>query len=358
MKEIPACRPIQLFLFRHTGNAMPWYEDDEQNDDKGNMTETPLSTSSAEGACGQPAGQDPFVCSVDIRMEDETEVDWVRELLAPFLQWIDPAFQLIRIKDESMDHFTLVAKSLAESMRNRTQDCYHAAGQRVLNTQSLSVILFLREDAASQLTAQAAKQYLKSSPWEFHHKIELANPRDLRPVACQEYYQLSPTLPLWAVCSVHCGCEQLRFNLFTRNFEEMKAFYSAVTGKEKVVSRAGFCSFHLYSQPGLAIQLSLKFSPYLKPHVTEAAMLRFTITDVTRLRESLVFPLMPTGESNTWLTRDPDDNIITLVCECPCVGALPQLMTDNSDSGEWSRSETSSSELDTSWNSTWETASV
>lgn len=347
------CLKLKKCLFL-TESEMPWYEDDDQREEMDHVTRNLLTTRSNDACCQQET-LNPFVCAVDIRMSDETEADWVKEQISPFLQWIDPAFQIIRIADENTDHFTIIAKSLAQSERNQIQDSCDAVDQRTLRTQSLSIVLFLREDAAGQLTAQAAKRYLKSTPWEFHHKIELANPRDLKPVACQEYYQLSPNLPLFSVCSVHYGCEQLRFNLFTRNFEDMKRFYSAVTGKEKEISRAGFCSFHLYSQPGLAFQLSLKFSPYLKPHLTDTAMLRFRVNDVQRLRENLVFPLMPTGESNTWLTRDPDDNIITIECECPYA---KKLQTDNSDSGEWSRSETSSSEIDTSWNSTWETASV
>lgn len=337
---------------------MPWYEEDDQLDDKGHSNNNQL-TRTSDGACCQQDqevfGFDPYICSVDIRMGEQKEVEWVKDNISPFLQWIDPAFQIIRIMDESADHFTIIAKSLVQSKRNKTHGFWDPDGQRVLDTQSISIVLFLRENAASQLTAQAARRYLTSPPWKFHHKIELANPRDLRPVACQEYYQLSPSLPLFAVCSVHYGCEQLRFNLFSRNFKEMITFYSAVTGKKKEVSRAGFCSFHLYTQPGLAIQLTLKFSPYLKPHITKSAMLRFKVTNVKRLRANLVFPLMPTGERNTWLTRDPDDNIITIESEYPYSKPQP---TDNSDSGEWSRSETSSSELDTSWNSTWDTASV
>lgn len=183
-----------------------------------------------------------------------------------------------------------------------------------LVTQSLSIVLFLRDDSHSQLRAAVAKGFLDCPPWQFHHKIELTSRFDFRTVAKQEFYECAPRhhFPLWSVCSIHCGNEQLRFNLFVRDLERMKEFYSLILGKEVNARKPGFYSFRIYYQPGLEIQLSLKYSPCLLPEPTAASQLCFRVKDIDSLRRVLPYDVIP-GTVGTWSTRDVDGNPVVLI---------------------------------------------
>lgn len=191
-----------------------------------------------------------------------------------------------------------------------------------LATQALSIVLFLRDDAHSQLRAAVAKDYLSYPPWIFHHKIELTSRHDFRTVARQEYFDCAPRhhFPLWSICSVHCGNEQLRFNIFVKDFEKMTQFYSSLLDQKIQARKTGFCIFRIYSQPGLEIQLSLKYSPCLLPEPTEASHLCFLVDSVTHLQAVLPYKVLA-NDDGTWWTRDPDGNTVmlkqnTLISSC------------------------------------------
>lgn len=320
---------------------MPWYDEDEVEGEP-NVAQT---HERQDHGVTEPrvhwCERDPYTCTLEIRLPRD-EVPKLKSLYGPLLQWIDPTFQLLHIEESDKNSF--ITRFEQDDPKGRGNESHLAKEQ--LNTQSLSVVLFLREESKYQLNAGFAKGYLQSPPWGFHHKIELANPMDMRTVARQDYYGSSPDLPLWTVCSVHYGNEQLRFNIFVNNFEKMKEFYSILTGCEISAGKPGFCSFDLYSQPGLEIKLSLKYSPCLQPHASRLSALKFNIRSVLYVKQKLRLVLTPNGE-NTWLTRDPDGNVILLsrdendVFE---VGVAGQ-STEASDSGRWS--ETASEDL--SW---------
>ncbi|XP_048580112.1 protein FAM124A isoform X2 [Nematostella vectensis] len=284
--------------------SLPWYE-----------TTTVLESSSHESP-----NQETGLCSCTLRIKVPDALR-VRELYSPLLQWIDPMFQLIHVDEGGREN----DKKRHNRHRDSADSCEPTMGVR---TQSLSVILFLRNDGQSQPTADSATDYLSTPPWQFHHKIELTSRANLRVVARQVFFASSPgyELPLWSVCPIHCGKEQLRFNIFVNDFTGMKAFYSALVGADPSASKPGFCVFQLYSQPGLEIQLSLKHSPCLIPQLTEAATLSFVVNNISELRK--VLPNKVTKHvTGTWRTRDTDGNEVLLLCDSSRNGTrLPQIV--------------------------------
>lgn len=314
---------------------MPWY-DDEDTFDQEALYKPVLQA----GPCTDFREKDPYMCTLDIRVPYE-RVQELKSLYSPLLQWIDPAFQLIQIEQQQKGAVVLSHK---QDHLTNIEDKYTSDN---LITQSLSVVLFLREETKYQLNARFAKDYLETPPWLFHHKIELASRSDMRSVARQDYYESFPDLPLWTVCSVHYGNEQLRFNIFVKDFKEMKKFYRVLTGTEPSACKPGFCTFDLYSQPGLDIKLSLKYSPSLQPYPPKQSVLKFSVPYILDIKERLNLILTSYG-NDTWLTRDPDGNDIVLSsresewCD-ECLGE--EHFTEVSDSGQWS--ETPSE--DSSW---------
>ena len=302
---------------------MPWYDDDEP--------EKLELKSTQEQAISQPhvdiRHKDPYSCTLQIRLPRE-EVSRLKSLYSPLLQWIDPAFQLLQIHQQDERPFNFCHE--LDGPEQIVQEDH-------LSTQSLSIVLFLHEDSKYQLNARFAKRYLESPPWDFHHKIELASRTDMRPVARQDYYESSPDLPLWTVCSVHYGSEQLRFNIFVKNFDEMKQFYSVLIRAETSANKPGFCTFDLYSQPGLEIKLSLKYSPCLQPRPSKLSALKFNVNDILSVERKLRLMLTPNGD-NTWLARDPDGNVIILSRDDTewCDVGVEGHSVEMSDSGQWS----------------------
>lgn len=328
---------------------MPWYDDSE---DENELGPGPAHERPEQGPTEPRVDwreKDPYLCTLEIRLPRD-EVPILKSLYSPLLQWIDPTFRLLQIEENYKNSFSLCLEP--DDMEGKAMKSY--LNKEQLSTQSLSVVLFLHEESIYQLNARFAKHYLESPPWDFHHKIELANRTDMRTVARQDYYESSPDLPLWSVCSVHYGNEQLRFNIFVKHFEEMKQFYSVLTGCETSASKPGFCTFDLYSQPGLEIKLSLKYSPCLRPRPSKLSGLKFNVRDVLYVKRRLRLMLTPNGD-NTWISRDPDGNVIILsrVDNEFCDVGVEGQSTEVSDSGQWS--ETASE--DASWEMCSETSS-
>ena len=329
---------------------MPWYEDDQENLD---LVSTPQAVPIRRCSDARRVN-DPFSCTLKITVPSE-EVPGVKSLYGPLLQWIDPAFRLLRLENQDTPSLS------CSHQRNHAQRLAQCVDNSHISTQSLSVVLFLREGAENQLTANVAKRYLESPSWVFHHKIELANPKDMRTVARQNYYGSSPDLPLWTVCSVHYGNEQLRFNIFVQHFEEMKEFYRTLTGAEISASKPGFCAFDIYSQPGLDIKLSLKYSPCLRPFPCRFATLNFTVRDICYIERTLGLKLTSQGD-DTWLARDPDGNNIVLSRDESerCYGCAQDPFADTTDSGQWSETSPSddTSSVVSSWDNTFDSVSI
>lgn len=316
---------------------MPWYDDDDQFEERLVDKEVPFSKPQ------RPFQEkNPYMCTLEIRVPHE-QVPRLKSIYSPLLQWIDPAFKLLQIEEnEELGPAFSQEKDVTEKDPEICAEDY-------LNTQSLSVVLFLREETKYELNAQFAKSYLQSPPWIFHHKIELTNRTRMRSVARQDYYEYSPDLPLWTVCPVHYGNEQLRFNIFTKHFEEMKEFYSVLTGSAPSACKPGFCTFDIYSQPGLDIKLSLKYSPFLHPYPTTSSVLKVSVADILGVKKTLGLTLEQRGKCE-WLARDPDGNTILLTGDDVCEWCEECQSDEPSDSGQWSETpseaESSTEELD------------
>ena len=91
----------------------------------------------------------------------------------------------------------------------------------------------------------------------------------------------------------------------------MKAFYEALTGKEAVDWPSGFCYFPIYTQTGLDIQLSLKYLPGIAARPSKSVRLKIRIARLSSVAPYLTCCPTPCADG-TWLTRDPDGNIISL----------------------------------------------
>lgn len=264
---------------------------------------------------------DPFQCTLQIRA-NKGEVNFLKNLYCPLLEGIDPTFQFICLQ-ESED----LSSSLVEWDRN---DVYH--DEINVECPALSIVLFLRE-SFGRLSAISVQKNLTLNPWSFHHRIEL--PKDVRPqiTATQDFYQAFQDLPLWSVCPVHYGNELLRFHIVVKNFLHMRAFYELITGKKARDGSPGFCYIPIYTQKGLGIQLSLKSLAQVFPKPSNVARLRFKIQNIDSLLPYLVgCPLPVPNEKGSWLTNDPDGNVIILDETAP-TAKVPYLETSDYESG-------------------------
>lgn len=277
--------------------------------------------------------RDPFKCTIQI----QSGMNNLREIFNPLLQWIDPVFQFVNLKSGLADLFQKTSQATTFGSnyfdrRNYSQSkgTHHASASRksTMETQALSLVLFLHEDN-NPLSAQQIQAKLKLPPWKYHHSQYLGNTNhqqrnlsntqnqsSVNPtsMARQDFYAISPNLPLWAISSVHCGNEVLRFNIFTRDHQSMKQFYSILLNDQPTFDRQHFCLFTIYSQPGLCIQLSLKHDPTLLPIPVQSAFLQFRVHNMNQLSNTLTSSQFncPHGRTGWWTTYDPDGNFILL----------------------------------------------
>ncbi|KAK3745856.1 hypothetical protein QZH41_003359 [Actinostola sp. cb2023] len=249
---------------------------------------------------------DPFQCRLQIRASGG-ETNFLKSLFSPLLEGIDPTFQFINFEECEDFKSSLATWDEATTSLNETD-----FEDGCLECPALSVVLFLSE-TFGRLSAISVQKYLSSEPWKFHHRIEL--PKDVRPqiTARQDFYQAFHGLPLWSVCPVHYGNEHLRFHIVVKNFSSMRSFYEKITGLKARDGSSGFCYIPIYTQSGLDIQLSLKCLPEVHPKPSGAARLRFKIPNIDTLLPYLVgCPLPMPNEKGSWLTNDPDGNVIIL----------------------------------------------
>lgn len=252
---------------------------------------------------------DPFQCRLEIRT-NRGEANFLRNLFSPLLEGIDPTFQFINLEEKDC---------LNQPLTEWDQDTESEYDNDGIVCPAISIVLFLSE-TFGQLSANSVQNYLASEPWKFHHRIEL--PKDVRPqiTARQDFYQAFHEHPLWSICPVHYGNEHLRFHIVVKKFSSMRIFYERITGIKALDGSPGFCYIPIYSQTGLDIQLSLKCLPEVYPKPSTVARLRFKIPNIETILPYLVgCPLPMPNEKGTWLTNDPDGNIIILEETYPVV---------------------------------------
>lgn len=246
-----------------------------------------------------------YSCKLDISLPRK-EIPSTRRVLGKILRHLDPAWRFIRIRQD--------ANSPLRILDLNSPSEYCQAEVDTFRTQSLSVILFLHEEqyhSSMPDDKSYETELMTSPPWQYHHHVELLNKTDSKVIATQNFYELDPRLPLWALGRVHHGSEFLRFNIFVSDFERMRKYYETLIGKSCTVSRPGFCYFVVYTHPGLEIHLSLKSLFVMKPQCTTSAALRLKFRKLDDIRCHLQSPPEKIN-SRLWKTKDPDGNVLLL----------------------------------------------
>lgn len=222
----------------------------------------------------------------------------LERILSSLTDWVDPSFQIINV-EERFDNGNIKHSKSAKIKQT---------GKLV--TPALSVMLYVQETGS--MCVRDVENVLKKPPWTFHHKVELQNKNSPNfSLAKQEFYTLAKDLPLWAACPVATSNEHLRVNLYVHRFKAMVEFYRAVTEVEIETDKPEFCIFQLYQQPGLDIQLSLKFCQYIYPVPTESAYISFNINSIETVKLGTRCDITHIG-GNIYTTRDPDGNRVFL----------------------------------------------
>ena len=220
----------------------------------------------------------------------------LERIISSLTDWVDPSFQIINVEEMLGDK----KKSKSASLKQ--------IGKLV--TPAISVMLFMQE--TGRMCVMDVENILKRPPWTFHHKVELQNKNSPRfSLGKQEFYSLAKDLPLWAACPVVTTNEHLRINFYVRHFKAMVEFYRAVTEVEIETDKPEFCVFQLYQQPGLDIQLSLKYSQYIYPMPTDSAYCSFNVKSIESVKFGTRCDVTHISD-NVYTTRDPDGNLVVL----------------------------------------------
>ncbi|KAI0213468.1 hypothetical protein LSAT2_001502 [Lamellibrachia satsuma] len=305
----------------------------------------------------------PYDCHIEMWVDRDVGRALVPALY-PVLREIDPTFKNIIIKEkvtaEADDAELSGDASLGEHSRGSRRSEGTILGRRLSNVDSLvlettpttnsdtlsgcntahldtpaiAIGVFLPERESTALVADDARRHLRHAPWRFHHRNELVNARRPpgRSAARQDYYEFSPTLPLFTVGAVHAGNRHLRFTIFTSSMPAMRDFYTRLTGRGVMHQTDSFCLFELSSRPGFDLQLALKHSPRLRPRPLPAVFLHFRICSFRSLDLLLSESTRPLAES-VWATHDPDGNRLILQETGSSSETVPSAATCSS--GDW-----------------------
>lgn len=242
---------------------------------------------------------DPFWCKLCITVP-KGKRKLLKKILYPLTKWIDPSFEFFNIFESDIQHRN--DDKLSRTSEQCEVECVKAP--------SISVMLFLSENGA--MSSKDVQKLFLLPPWAYHHKVELYNVRSPeRTAACQEFYEIADDMPLWSVCPVHYGNEHLRVLIYVRNFQKMVEFYRVITDSEMESSKPGFCIFQMCSQPGLDIQVALKYSKYIEPYPISTTHLSFKVKNVESIR-AFTGCNLETVEGSSFIATDPDGNKVLL----------------------------------------------
>ena len=294
---------------------------------------------------------DPFQCRLELRVP-RGKRRLLRKIISPLTNWIDPSFRLINIQENGE-----IEKCEKLSSEKNTE-------VEFIRIPSLSVMSFLSEKGID--CAKDVQGNFRKRPWKFHHKVELYSRRSPEhAAACQEFYGIADDMPLWSICPVHCGNEHLRFLIYVKHFQKMVEFYRAITDIEMESNKPGFCIFQLYSQPGMDIQLALKYSKHIEPYPAHNANLVFKVKNIEVVRTTLTCNITQL-DNGLYSVQDPDGNTLHItedenqqqVLSRSTCREIPECSnedlksyrssSDSHDSGRCSDSENWSSEPETS----------
>ncbi len=252
-------------------------------------------------------------CVAHVWTPTAQEADKLRAALKPLLQNLGSEFKAISISDYNSASKRMDSETILSHIQKNEEEMVRQLARsqsNKLTAPSVAVVLMLKETHPFQ-GYDEFKRVFNHSPWKFHHKIEVSNTEGqrIRSLARQEFYQPGPGLPLWAVCPVHFGQQQLRFTIFTRNFSAMMDFYRILTGQEVEYAKANFCLFELYSAQGTGVQLALKHCPQIHPVPSRTATLTFRVRSTDYLHTLLDVNLTPITAS-LFTMQDPDGNCV------------------------------------------------
>lgn len=244
---------------------------------------------------------DPFRCKLCITVP-RGKRKLLKKILHPLTKWIDPSFEFLNV----LENENLPRNTCSVQLSENSGQCE----VEYLKAPAISVILFLAENGT--MSSKDLQKLFLLAPWEYHHKVELFNVRSPeRTAACQEFYGIADDMPLWSICPIHYGNEHLRVLIYVKNFQKMVEFYRVVTDSEMESSKPGFCIFQMYSQPGLDIQIALKYSKYIEPYPIPTTMLAFKVKNAESIKAFTGCFLDKMGE-DSFVTSDPDGNKVHL----------------------------------------------
>lgn len=171
----------------------------------------------------------------------------------------------------------------------------------LLQSQALSVICQLEGTVENSRITQA----MHNEPWKFHHTMQLLDWENSCVFAKQDFYDVSPELPLVNV-SLHSNRNLIRFNLFVRNLRKMRQFYEEILQIYPSFVADDYCCFVLKSSEIYEIQFSLKRSRHLNIFAARNSHLVFEIPK----NDSLICRLTKKAVIET---RDPEGNSLVLI---------------------------------------------
>lgn len=183
-----------------------------------------------------------------------------------------------------------------------------------IQCQSLSCLIFLPDEFFHE---HETKDFFKSIHlWNFHHKIELVNEYQ-QIIARQDYYELSQYLPLCSIAHIPLNKQIIvRFNIFTKNFQNMLRFYQDLFQQQPDCSKSGFVLFHISSKrkskERIIYQFSLKSSPSIQSYIiSQNAYMKIRLYHFEQFLHQYSSKLFMINQFEHYI-YDPDGNLLHL----------------------------------------------
>lgn len=185
---------------------------------------------------------------------------------------------------------------------------------------TLGVVLLLQEAFGMERILEAQK-YLRSEPWELHHRGKVGSNNVPYPTNNQDFYahQTREDSALWAVRQVHFGKDRLRFQLFVSDtmWADTISFYSLLLSRPTHIQKEDFCYFLVFCSQDLNLEVQLalkKLPPGFQPQFLDSTILQFKVGDMCQLVPLLPRVCIPIS-GKRWQTADPDGNKVLLFVE-------------------------------------------
>jgi len=189
---------------------------------------------------------------------------------------------------------------------------------QMILTQAISVIYFTLDTNPSAIKSHPYSGLFGKGSWKFHHVTEPRQTDACRFTARQEYYELSPELPLFSTAMKHTGTNVFRVNIFTKNYSEMINFYSRLLGANASLVRENFAYFTFDYTEDSTLELSLKNDSGVMPYPISQTDLLLTLKEipdlegVTKITDDLHQVLDP-DENSVFISQTPSDHELSIL---------------------------------------------